>query len=435
MGQTGFMLSPQLSRQRQFLRTGLSVLLLFGLSLAVVAGTALPATAATTPQLVCSSTRLKFGWVAVGTSESQLVVLTNTGSTPVALAGVAVVGAEFNTLGTGLPKSLAAGQTATVKVTFAPTAAGWVAGRLIFSSNATNPSLILTIRGTGVKKEPVTASPASLSFGQVPVGTTAKLTVNLTNHCLCTQTLSALQVVDGVFAVTKPALPLTLTRGQTMAMTVTFTPAAAGPNGGSVMIDGPFVNVPLSGTGTATTAGGVLSVTPGSVNFGSVELGTTGTQTSSLTATGGAVTVTSASSSNGQFSISGASFPVTIPSGQSVSFGVVFAPKNAGAASANLSFGSTSGTTKTVEALTGTATMPYITLSWSPSTSQVAGYNIYRSASSSGPFSRLNSALDTGTSYVDNSVGVAATYFYATTAVNSNGQESSYSNLAQVNIP
>jgi len=429
------MLSPHLSRQPQSLRKGLSVLLfLFSVSLAIVAGTALPATA-TTPQLVCSSTRLKFGWVAVGTSESQLVVLTNTGSTPVALAGVAVVGAEFNTLGTGLPKSLAAGQTATVKVTFAPTAAGWVAGRLIFSSNATNPNLILPIRGTGVKKEPVSAAPASLSFGQVPVGTTAKLTANLKNNCLCAQTLSALQVVDGVFAVTTPQLPITLARGQTIAMTVTFTPTAPGPNGGSVMIDGPYVNVPLSGTGTATTAGGVLSVTPGSVNFGSVELGTTDTQTSSLTATGGPVTVTSAASSNGQFAISGVSLPVTVPAGQSISFGVVFAPKNAGAASASLSFASSSGTTKTVEALAGTATMPYITLSWSPSTSQVAGYNIYRSASSSGPFSRLNSTLDTSTSFVDNSVGVGATYYYATTAVNSNGQESSYSNLAQVNIP
>jgi len=79
--------------------------------------------------------------------------------------------------------------------------------------------------------------------------------------------------------------------------------------------------------------------------------------------------------------------------------------------------------------------MPYISLSWSPSTSNVTGYNIYRGTSSSGPFARLNSALNTATSYVDNSVGVGATYFYATTAVNSSGAESSYSNLAEVNIP
>jgi hypothetical protein len=427
------MLSPQLSRQQHFIRTRLSVLL-FGLFLAIVAGSASPATAATS-QLVCSVSRLKFGWVAVGSSESQLVVLTNTGTTPVALSGIGIDGAEFNTLGNALPKTLAAGQSTTVKVTFTPTASGWVTGQVMFNSNASNPNLALSVRGTGVKREPVTASPASLSFGQVPVGTTAKLSVNLTNNCKCTQTLSSVQIVDGVFAVTNPALPLTLTGGQTVAMTVTFTPTAAGPNGGSVMIDGPYLNLPLSGTGTATTAGGVLKVTPGSVNFGSIELGTTGTQNSSLTATGGAVTVTSAASSNGQFSISGVSLPVTIPSGQSISFGVVFAPKNAGTASANLSFGSSGSSTNTVEALTGTATMPYITLSWSPSTSQVAGYNIYRGTSSSGPFSRLNSTLDTSTSFVDNSIGIGATYFYATTAVNSSGQESSYSNLAEVSVP
>lgn len=427
------MLSPQQSHQPRFLKTGLSTFL-FGLILAALAGAPLPA-AAQTSQLVASANLLKFGWVAVGSSETQLVILTNTGSTSVSLSGLAIDGPEFKVVGSGFPKSLPAGQSTSLNVTFTPTATGWVSGQVTVNSNATNASMVLPIRGTGVKREPVTASPAALSFGQVPVGTTANLKVVLTNNCLCTQKLAALQIAKGAFSVPNTSFPITLTRGQTLTLGVAFTPQAAGPIGGSVMVDGPYVNIPVSGTGTGTTAGGALSVTPGSLNFGSVILGTTGTQTSSLTATGGAVTVTSAASSSGLFSISGVSFPVTIPSGQSVSFGVVFTPTAAGSASANLSFASSASTTKTTEALAGTATAPYISLSWSPSTSQVSGYNIYRGTSTSGPFARLNSTLNKGTSYVDNSIGVGATYFYATTAVNSSGQESTYSNLAEVNVP
>lgn len=424
------MILPHKNHQPQSLLTPLPVLLL-GLFLALMAGA--PSSAAA--QLSVSTSRLKFGWVAVGTSETQLVVLTNTGSGPVNLSSIAINGPEFKISGVAIPQSLAAGASTSVNVLFTPTATGWVEGQVTFNSNASNSSLALSVRGTGVKKEPVTASPASLSFGQVPVGTTSKLNVNLTNNCLCTQTVSGLQIVGSAFGVIDSSPTVTLSRGQTISVTVSFTPPAAGITAGSLMVDGPYVNIPLTGTGTNSTTAGTLSVTPGSLSFGSVPLGTTSTQTSSLTATGGSVTVTSAASSNGQFAISGISLPVTIPTGQSVSFGVVFTPSSAGTDSGNLSFASTTSTTKTVEAVTATATMPYISLSWSASTSEVSGYNVYRGTSTNGPFARLNSKLDTNTSYVDNSIGVGATYYYATTAVNSSGQESAYSNLAEVSVP
>ena len=430
------MLSPQLSHQPRFLGTGISAFL-FGLVLAAVIAAPSPAIAQsqTNLQLTSSTSLLKFGWVALGTTETQEVILTNTGSSSVNLSSLAINGGEFKVMGAGFPKALAAGASTALNVTFSPTATGWVSGQVTVSSNASNPNLSFPVHGTGVRKEPVTASPAALSFGQVTVGTTADLNVVLKNNCLCTQVLSALQIAKGGFTVPGTTFPLTLTRGQTVTLKVAFTPTASGPVGSNIMVDGPYVNIPLSGTGTATTAGGALSVTPGSLNFGSVILGTTGTETSSLTASGGPVTVTSAASSSGQFSISGVSFPLTIPSGQSVSFGVVFTPTAAGNASANLSFSSSSSATKTNEALTAKATSPYISLSWSPSTSQVSGYNVYRGTSSSGPFARLNSSLNTTTSFTDNSIGVGATYFYATTAVNSSGQESSYSNMAEVNVP
>src|SRR3954471_13661070 len=76
-----------------------------------------------------------------------------------------------------------------------------------------------------------------------------------------------------------------------------------------------------------------------------------------------------------------------------------------------------------------------VNLSWIASSSPVAGYNIYRGNQSSGPFARINSLLDTATVYTDGSVVSGQMYYYVTTAVDSTGAESGYSNLAQALIP
>jgi fibronectin type 3 domain-containing protein len=47
----------------------------------------------------------------------------------------------------------------------------------------------------------------------------------------------------------------------------------------------------------------------------------------------------------------------------------------------------------------------------------------------------LNSTSDPSTSYTDSTVASAHTYYYVTTAVNSSGVESSYSNQVQVSVP
>ena len=77
-----------------------------------------------------------------------------------------------------------------------------------------------------------------------------------------------------------------------------------------------------------------------------------------------------------------------------------------------------------------------VALSWNASTSQdVIGYNAYRSTTSGGPYTKLNSTLISSTSYIDQPVQSGYTYYYVTTAVNSQGQESVYSNQAAAVIP
>lgn len=73
-----------------------------------------------------------------------------------------------------------------------------------------------------------------------------------------------------------------------------------------------------------------------------------------------------------------------------------------------------------------------VSLNWSPSSSpDVVGYNLYRSTSNGGPYSKINSSPITGTSYVDSNVSTAPTYFYVATTVGDSGVESTFSNQAE----
>jgi fibronectin type 3 domain-containing protein len=76
-----------------------------------------------------------------------------------------------------------------------------------------------------------------------------------------------------------------------------------------------------------------------------------------------------------------------------------------------------------------------VTLSWQASTSQVSGYNIYRGTGNGGPYSTINPALVTLFTYTDAAVSSGSTYYYVTTAVDSTGVESAYSNQASAKIP
>lgn len=87
-------------------------------------------------------------------------------------------------------------------------------------------------------------------------------------------------------------------------------------------------------------------------------------------------------------------------------------------------------------ALSTLAAAHTVQLSWEASTSQnVVGYNVFRGASLGGPYSQINSVLDPNTSYVDSSVQAGQTYYYVTTAVNSDNTQSEYSNQAEAVIP
>ena len=84
----------------------------------------------------------------------------------------------------------------------------------------------------------------------------------------------------------------------------------------------------------------------------------------------------------------------------------------------------------------GTCLAHWVSLSWVASISpNIAGYNVYRSASASGPFVKVNTSLVTAVTYIDAAVRAGQTFYYVATAVDTNGQESVFSTQAMVTVP
>jgi fibronectin type 3 domain-containing protein len=75
------------------------------------------------------------------------------------------------------------------------------------------------------------------------------------------------------------------------------------------------------------------------------------------------------------------------------------------------------------------------TLTWTPDTATVAGYNVYRGTVSGGPYTKINSVAVTAAKYVDNTVKSGQTYYYVITSVNAAGAASGYSKQVTAVVP
>ena len=398
----------------------------------------LTGTGVTQGTLSANPTSLAFGSVQVGNNTSLSETLTNSGGSSLTISAATASGSGFSLSGLSLPLTLTAGQSTSFTVLFAPTTSGGASGSVSITSNASNPSLSIPLTGTGVTQGTLSANPTSLAFGSVQVGNSTSLSETLTNTGGSSVTITQASSSAAAFSISGLNLPLTLTPNQSATFTATFTPTSAGAASGNLSVasnaSNPTLTIALSGTGTAA---GTLAVSPTSLSFGNVAVGSNSALNGSLIASGASVTVSSASLNNNEFVFSGISLPATIPAGQSTPFTVTFTPQSSGATSASLSFSSNASNSPTVQTMTGSGTAPTqhtVGLTWNASSSAV-GYNLYRGTVSGGPYTMINTSLDSTTAYTDSTVVSGQTYYYVATAVNSQSQESGYSNQTTAVIP
>jgi hypothetical protein len=200
--------------------------------------------------------------------------------------------------------------------------------------------------------------------------------------------------------------------------------------------------------GSATSKAAVLTVTAStlllnssssSVSFGSVSMPNTGTQNITLTNAGNStITVSNVSVSGAGFNASGVSAGLILNPGQTATLTATFTPSSAGSATGSVSVASNATNSPDSIALSGTgvaAVSHSVSLSWTPSTSAVAGYNTYSSSVSGGPYTKLTNAPVSGSSYTDSNVTAGQTYFFVVTAVDSSNNESAFSAEVSALVP
>jgi len=389
--------------------------------------------------LAASPTNINVGNVLIGSTQTQSGILTNTGGSSLTISQVTITGTGFSLSGLNLPLTLAAGQGQAFGMTFSPKTTGTVSGNIAVASSASNPTVNISLSGTGVVPGYLSANPTSLNFGSVQAGSNQSQYESFTNTGGASVTITQATVSGSGFSISGLDLPQNLNSGASITFTVTFAPTSAGSATGSISAvsnaSDPNLSISLSGSATSQ---GQLNASPATSGFGNVVVGTTQSQTGTLGASGASVTVSSVSSSSSEFTVSGIAFPLTLAAGQNASYTVTFAPQLTGTASATVTFASNASNPAATESLTGTGNAPpqhSVALSWSASTSVVSGYNVYRSSQSGGPYARINSALESVTTYTDSTVQAGQTYFYVTTAVDSTGTESAYSSQVQAVIP
>jgi len=210
--------------------------------------------------LSASPTNVSFGSVSVGSTSTQSVTLTNSGSASVTVSQATVSGTAFTvTKGTPL-SSIAPGQSATLQIQFAPSSSGNLTGSFTVASDATNSPTTVSLAGTGGATSQLTASPGSLSFGNVNVGVSPSLGITLTNGGNSNVTISSVNTTGAGYSASGVGSSATLTPGQTATLNVTFAPTAAGSVTGSVSVASNASNSPatisLSGSGVTQSASG-----------------------------------------------------------------------------------------------------------------------------------------------------------------------------------
>lgn len=287
------------------------------------------------------------------------------------------------------------------------------------------------------------ASSSSLNFSSVQDGSSKQIPETLTNSGRTSITISSAKVSGTGFTVSGMSTPMTLAAGHSYTFQVAFAPQSSGSSSGSIAIasSAPQVTISLSGTGVGM---GTLAVTPATMSFGSLPVGTSNSAIGTLSASGTSLVISSAGTNSAEYSMSGITLPLTIAAGKTASFTLTFKPQSSGAASGTASFTSNASNSSVEEALSGTGTSSggagstpshSVSLTWKASTSSVAGYNVYRSAKSGGPYTKLNSSANTATLYNDSTISAGSTYYYVTKAVNSAGSESAASNEVKAAVP
>ncbi len=206
-----------------------------------------------------------------------------------------------------------------------------------------------------------------------------------------------------------------------------------GTGGANAAISGAF----FGGSTGVIPVPGPLTASASTLAFGNVNIGSSSILSVTYTNSGSSnITLSSVSVSGPGFNASGMSAGLIITPGQTVTLNATFAPAATGSVTGSVSVTSNASNSPTSISLSGIGIEPHsVTLTWTPSTSTVIGYNVYRGTTSGGPYAKINSSVDAITTFTDTTVQDSQKYYWIVTAVDSSDVESAHSSEVSATIP
>ncbi|MGB8293826.1 MAG: choice-of-anchor D domain-containing protein, partial [Polyangia bacterium] len=321
----------------------------------------------------------------VGTTSSPITFkATNNGTAPSGALTVALTGAgaaQFAITDNECGAPVAGGANCTVTVVFKPIASGSVTASLtVTDATAGSTPATAVLNGTGAAAAALAISGAA-TLNSVTVGQSGTAsTYTVTNNGGTNSAALKISAADAQFAIGSDLCTgLPLAAGKTCTFTVTFTPTSAGAKTTVLLAsDGTMSGtLQISATGVAVAAGAALSLTPPTLDFGTLGVGLSSPpQTFTVTNTGGTASgVLSVVKNDSTSSVGGAAqFTYTTTCTAALALNatcqvvVTFSPTVAGNASATITV--TDGTvSSTPHTIVGTAlSRPGLTVSCASTT-------------------------------------------------------------------
>lgn len=323
------------------------------------------------PSANLSTSALTFADQLVGsTSGSQTVTLTNSSNVPLTVSSISMTGADAaqyvqtNTCGS----SVAAGASCTITVSFAPTSTGTKSASVSISDNAASGTQTVTLSGQGAVPS-ASLSPASLTYPSQAVGTTSTVqTITLSNASTVPLSITSIAISGsnaGEFAQSNTCGNSVPANGSCV-FSISFTPSGSGSRTATLSVTDNAASgtqtASLTGTGTYPT----LTLTPTSLFYGTVGLGTSSSKTVTITNTGTVNLMVSSLSfmgaNPGDFSQSN-NCAAAIAPGATCVVTVIFTPSVNQQRTATLNINSNISAGVSMVSLTGTGGAPTATLS------------------------------------------------------------------------
>ena len=315
--------------------------------------------------VVTNQGTILFPSTSVGQSSTAIFVITNQGASAGTVTSASLAASSstaFQITGRPLlPAQVNPGNNLAFNIVFTPTTTDLQTGTLQVSLFGNNYTFVLQGSGSGASYTYQTIASGgststvqpngTIAFPNTNLGSTSTLNVSITNSGNAAGQIATATVNGGGFQRTDTVpLPITLSPGGTLTLTITFAPNSVGALTGTLIVGSAVFTLQGTGLGPNLTfqfqvAGTSVTVAnQGVVNFPNTNVGSSTTASLLITNAGNlSGTINSLNvTPNSAFSAKFPSLPATIGVGKTVSIPLTFTPTAVGSQTATLTVDSSS---------------------------------------------------------------------------------------------